>query len=212
MTDRKDDNIENPAHYTVGGIECIKFARQFDYITGCVIKYVTRAPYKGNELEDLKKAGQYLKFAKVAPKIWEKDEEGGEDVVSAHDYIEAWNMPFFAGAVILHTIYGDIDQAQSALARLITRAEQAAALLSEPAPAERDALAVLSNAFRCRCGEIPEVRVGPTTGRWYVRCPPCGRHTGFHVGPVGREEAIQEWNAHHARRQGSAHEEIEQAI
>ena len=56
------DNVNHPPHYTVGGIETIDFieAKSLGYNLGNVIKYVTRADYKGNKLEDLKKALWYL--------------------------------------------------------------------------------------------------------------------------------------------------------
>ena len=56
------DNVNHPAHYKSGGIETIDFieAKELGYHLGNVIKYVTRAKHKGNELEDLKKAQWYL--------------------------------------------------------------------------------------------------------------------------------------------------------
>lgn len=56
------DSINHPAHYTAGGIETIDFieAKKLNYNLGNVIKYLTRAGYKGNKLEDLRKAQWYL--------------------------------------------------------------------------------------------------------------------------------------------------------
>ena len=56
------DMVNHPAHYTAGGIETIDFieAKQLNYHLGQVIKYVPRAEYKNNFLEDLKKAQWYL--------------------------------------------------------------------------------------------------------------------------------------------------------
>jgi hypothetical protein len=56
------DSVDHPPHYKVGGIETIDFieAKKLDYHLGNVIKYITRADYKGNKLEDLKKAQWYL--------------------------------------------------------------------------------------------------------------------------------------------------------
>lgn len=60
------DNVKNPNHYTVGGIETIKYIQakltpdQFKgYCIGNCIKYLSRAGYK-NGLEDYKKAAVYL--------------------------------------------------------------------------------------------------------------------------------------------------------
>jgi hypothetical protein len=59
------DAVNSPSHYTVGGIETIDFieAKRLDYNLGNVVKYVTRADYKGNKLEDLQKALWYLNRA-----------------------------------------------------------------------------------------------------------------------------------------------------
>lgn len=57
------DNVNHPEHYTKG-IEVLEYVESWDlhkdaYIFN-VIKYVTRAKHKNNELEDLKKAMFYL--------------------------------------------------------------------------------------------------------------------------------------------------------
>ncbi len=52
----------NPPHYRAhpSGIECIQVTRHFSFNLGNVIKYLWRAPLKGAQLEDLKKARWYL--------------------------------------------------------------------------------------------------------------------------------------------------------
>lgn len=57
----KKEMVNHPNHYNKG-IEVIKFIESWkmDFSTGNVIKYVTRAPFKGKYLEDLKKARFYL--------------------------------------------------------------------------------------------------------------------------------------------------------
>ena len=63
-----DNNINHPAHYTAGAVECIAaiesaIAGQNDavsaFLTGQVIKYLWRFPRK-NGAEDLQKADWYL--------------------------------------------------------------------------------------------------------------------------------------------------------
>ena len=56
------DMINQPPHYTVGGIETIDFieAKGLNYNLGQVVKYVSRAQYKDGYIEDLKKAQFYL--------------------------------------------------------------------------------------------------------------------------------------------------------
>lgn len=56
------DPVNHPKHYTSGGIETIDFieAKKLGYNLGNVVKYITRSDYKGNKLEDLRKAQWYL--------------------------------------------------------------------------------------------------------------------------------------------------------
>ena len=64
------DMVEKPPHYQVGGIETIEVIKAklgggksehwHGYLLGNIIKYTTRAKYKGKFLEDLKKARYYL--------------------------------------------------------------------------------------------------------------------------------------------------------
>lgn len=59
---KKEDVINHPSHYTRGKIEVIDFIedQQLPYHLGNVIKYIARAGYKGDKLEDLKKARWHL--------------------------------------------------------------------------------------------------------------------------------------------------------
>lgn len=58
----KADNINHPNHYTAGKIEVFDFIKAWglSFAAGNVVKYVVRSPYKGKQLEDLKKARWYL--------------------------------------------------------------------------------------------------------------------------------------------------------
>ena len=57
------DLVNHPPHYRQhpSGIEIIEVAETLDYRRGNALKYVQRAPHKGNQLQDLKKALWYLK-------------------------------------------------------------------------------------------------------------------------------------------------------
>lgn len=68
--DKQPDPVNNPAHYTKGGIETIDFieAKKLGYNLGNVVKYITRADHKGNKLEDLRKAQWYLSREILAAK------------------------------------------------------------------------------------------------------------------------------------------------
>lgn len=58
-----EDVVRNPSHYKhPSGIEVIDITRYESFLRGNIIKYVLRAPYKGSELQDLKKAAQYLEW------------------------------------------------------------------------------------------------------------------------------------------------------
>lgn len=62
-------SVDNPAHYTQGGIETIDaigavttgYTGEDAFCAGNVVKYISRAPFKGSKKEDLQKALWYLK-------------------------------------------------------------------------------------------------------------------------------------------------------
>ena len=61
------DLVNHPAHYTQGGVECIDAIRAAlgdegfaGYCRGAAIKYLWRAPHKGNAAEDYRKARWYV--------------------------------------------------------------------------------------------------------------------------------------------------------
>lgn len=60
------DNVNHPDHYLKGSltftVEPIEITSKVDFCTGNIIKYLMRAPYKGNTLEDLQKALFYAKY------------------------------------------------------------------------------------------------------------------------------------------------------
>jgi len=64
MMEKPADVVNNPAHYTDGGIETIDYieAKGLGYHLGNAVKYISRAGKKGTNqgLEDLKKAQWYL--------------------------------------------------------------------------------------------------------------------------------------------------------
>lgn len=59
---KQTDAVNHPPHYTAGGIETIDFieAKNLNFRLANVVKYVSRAPHKGKQLEDLRKAQWYL--------------------------------------------------------------------------------------------------------------------------------------------------------
>jgi len=57
-----EEKINHPAHYNQGKFEVIDIIEDWklDFNEGNVLKYMLRAKYKENELEDLEKALWYL--------------------------------------------------------------------------------------------------------------------------------------------------------
>ena len=62
-----EDPVNNPSHYTQGGIECIDAIKASmsdeeyaGFLKGNALKYLWRYQHKGKPVEDLKKAEWYL--------------------------------------------------------------------------------------------------------------------------------------------------------
>lgn len=57
------DNVNHPTHYLKAAvtIEPIELTSRMTSCIGQALQYIFRAPYKGNQIEDLKKAVFYLK-------------------------------------------------------------------------------------------------------------------------------------------------------
>ena len=77
-----NDNVNHPAHYTSGGIECIDgmvaaFGREYvmHYCLCNAFKYIWRCEHKGKRVEDIQKAVWYLnKWQELAEKEAMSDE------------------------------------------------------------------------------------------------------------------------------------------
>ena len=54
------DLVNHPQHYTKLPHEVIEITRGMEFCAGNVLKYLMRAPFKGQMLEDLEKAKWYL--------------------------------------------------------------------------------------------------------------------------------------------------------
>lgn len=65
LPDNVDDAVDHPRHYTRGNIEVMDFIidQGLNFPLGSAVKYICRAGYKGDALEDLKKARKNLDFA-----------------------------------------------------------------------------------------------------------------------------------------------------
>ncbi|MGW2539337.1 DUF3310 domain-containing protein [Kitasatospora sp. NPDC001574] len=56
------DAVNHPSHYTWLPVEVIEITRHFGFVRGNAIKYLLRADFKSNTLEDLKKARWYIDY------------------------------------------------------------------------------------------------------------------------------------------------------
>ena len=54
------DPVNSPAHYNQFGVQVIEITENLNFCLGNVVKYVCRSEFKGNQLQDLKKARWYL--------------------------------------------------------------------------------------------------------------------------------------------------------
>ncbi len=65
---RMELTVNHPPHYNKGKFETIDVIDDIAahhgsdaaYIVGCIIKYISRAPFKGNYKEDIRKAQWYM--------------------------------------------------------------------------------------------------------------------------------------------------------
>jgi len=60
------DPVKHPEHYTKGSIEVITVIEDWNlgFHLGNAVKYIARCRYKGDEIEDINKAIQYLTWYK----------------------------------------------------------------------------------------------------------------------------------------------------
>jgi hypothetical protein len=63
LVEKTPNPVTAPPHYNLpNGLQVIDLTKNESFLRGNVLKYVFRAPHKGNELEDLLKARQYLNW------------------------------------------------------------------------------------------------------------------------------------------------------
>lgn len=55
-----DDPVNHPDHYTRYRREVIELTERLDFCVGNAVKYILRAPYKGNFVQDMEKALWYI--------------------------------------------------------------------------------------------------------------------------------------------------------
>ena len=70
--------VDHPRHYNEGKIEVIDIIEDWDlgFHDGNIIKYILRAKFKGNEIQDLEKAVWYLKrYVKLRKEVHDREAE-----------------------------------------------------------------------------------------------------------------------------------------
>jgi Protein of unknwon function (DUF3310) len=90
-----NDPVNHPIHYTSlpSGIEVIQITEHLNFCLGNAVKYILRADYKGNDIQDLEKAIWYLKR-----EIDRRSEYGSPGPFSDADEDNP-TLPFLAGLV-----------------------------------------------------------------------------------------------------------------
>lgn len=56
----KYDPVTKAEHYNQYSVEVIDLVKDMGFLDGSIVKYVTRAPFKGHALQDYEKARFYL--------------------------------------------------------------------------------------------------------------------------------------------------------
>ena len=110
----KSDSVNHPAHYNYGNVEVIDYIRdcigiqgEYYFCIGNCIKYISRAEYKNNKLQDLMKCKWYLTRA-----IEDLDEmnNSNETSESTTDVINELNTEEFETFPIQNTFNDDLKE------------------------------------------------------------------------------------------------------
>ncbi len=117
----KNDPVEHPAHYCQYEHEVIELTEKLGFCLGNAVKYILRAPYKGHEAEDLKKARWYVN------RIIERHlYEAGTFITyeKAHmELLESFNIPLVYELVFTAVNSSQLNGIVEKLDRMILEAE-----------------------------------------------------------------------------------------
>ena len=110
----KSDSVNHPAHYNYGNVEVIDYIRdcigiqgEYYFCIGNCIKYISRAEYKNNKLQDLMKCKWYLTRA-----IEDLDEMNNSNEISESttDVINELNKEEFETFPVQNTFNNDLKE------------------------------------------------------------------------------------------------------
>lgn len=120
----KNDPVNHPSHYADHyEHEVIELTEKLDFCLGNAVKYILRAPYKGHEAEDLKKAQWYLKrIVKTDHRPFVKFDIGNKEDVELADSFKSPLMKEVLWAFTL-VIPAYMEQALAKLDTAILEAE-----------------------------------------------------------------------------------------
>lgn len=78
MDAKMTDNVNSPSHYARYRFECEPkdLTKYLPHPLASAIEYILRAPFKGNEIEDLKKARFWLREFKNTDGFWQSHPQG----------------------------------------------------------------------------------------------------------------------------------------
>lgn len=98
----KNDPVNHPSHYADHyEHEVIELTEKLDFCLGNAVKYILRAPYKGNEVEDLKKAKWYLERIRNSDRtVWTKLDINDKDDMAL---IESYKVEFLKKVLVAFT-------------------------------------------------------------------------------------------------------------
>lgn len=104
------DNINHPQHYSVYyTLEVIELTKNLGFCLGNVVKYVLRAPYKRNAVEDLGKARWYLRYIRDNGRLQKELLVGPEKYSELRQVAETFGNHLVEHLIAIATTSGDPD-------------------------------------------------------------------------------------------------------
>lgn len=94
------DNVNHPSHYARFKFTCEPkdFTKFLPHPLASAVEYIIRAPYKGNELEDLEKACFWLNEFLNTPGFWTDRGEGDPERTYCRPTLAHLDAAFYAAA------------------------------------------------------------------------------------------------------------------
>lgn len=99
------DMINHPQHYEANRYSCepADLTTMLPHPIASAVEYILRAPYKGSEIEDLKKALWWLERALNTKDLWDED-----DGCLRYVFTSPWDITEYSAAVFAMCTKSDI--------------------------------------------------------------------------------------------------------